>query len=105
MLCKELRVVNLNITEDYYDYRGLFRLCSGENCLDVDLMNWESGDKLKQIKTHFKLEEDITEIKEVIMDKIMEASKVESRIVEGKDYQEDAKNKNKERSINALDMA
>lgn len=28
MKIKELKVVNLNITEDYYEYKALFRLCS-----------------------------------------------------------------------------
>ena len=37
MKCKDLKVVNLNITEDNYEYKALFRLCADDKCLDIDL--------------------------------------------------------------------
>lgn len=91
MKCKELRVVNLNITEDFYDYKGLFRLCSEAECVDIDLADLEKDSKLKEIQAHFGLEEDIQEVKRIIKAKVMEATKIESRIVEGKHYQEECR--------------
>ncbi|MBZ4646381.1 MAG: hypothetical protein PWR27_341 [Petroclostridium sp.] len=105
MLCKDLKVVNLNITEDYYEYKGLFRLCSGEKCLDIDLMDLDNDNKLKEIKSNFNLKDDISDIKTILMEKIMEATKIESRIVEGKDYNENENDKKTERKISSMDMA
>lgn len=85
MKCRELKVVNLNITEDYYEYKALFRLCSDEHCMDIDLSEISEPKILEEIKNTFGIEEDINEIKEIIMEKVMEASKIESRIKEGKD--------------------
>ena len=86
MKCKDLKVVNLNITEDYYEYKALFRLCTEDRCIDVDLADLSEEAKLKEIKSEFNLEESISEIHDILMDKIMEVSKIESRIVEGKDF-------------------
>jgi len=85
MKIKELKVVNLNITEDYYEYKALFRLCSNEHCMDIDLSELSEPGVLEKIKRTFEIEENADTIKEVIMEKIMEASKIESRIKEGKD--------------------
>ncbi|WHH60277.1 hypothetical protein [Petroclostridium sp. X23] len=105
MLCSELKVVNLSITEDFYEYKGVFRLCSEEKCMDVDLAELDHGNVLKDIKGTFGLSEDDSTVKKIIMEKIMEATKIESRIVEGKDYNESSKMNKTERKINSLDMA
>jgi hypothetical protein len=105
MQAKDLNVVNLTITEDFYDYKGLFRLCTGEECLDINLVELEKENELKNIKNKFDLEEDINVIKNTIMDKVMEATTIESRIVEGKKYNESSKDHKKEGSIGSLDMA
>ncbi|HHW30801.1 MAG TPA: hypothetical protein GXX20_03870 [Clostridiaceae bacterium] len=91
MKIKELKVVNLNITEDYYEYKALFRLCSNEHCMDIDLSELSEPEVLENIKRTFVIEEDVHTIKETIMEKVMEASKIESRVKEGKDccYNED----------------
>ena len=85
MKCRELKVVNLNITEDYYEYKALFRLCSDEHCMDIDLSQISEPGVLKEVKNTFGIEEDIDEMKEIIMEKVMEASKIESRVKDGKD--------------------
>ena len=102
MLCKDVKVVNLTITEDFGDYRGLFRLCGDDKCIDVDLGDLSVLEKLKWIKAEFNLEETEEEIKNLVMEKVMKATTVESRIKEGKDYQEKSKH---ERIIRALDMS
>ncbi len=105
MFSKDLRIVNLNITEDYYDYKGLFILRGGDKEFDVDLANAEKESKLKEIKTYFELEDEIEIIRKTIMDKVMEASKIETRIIEGKNYNEESKTVQNERVINSLDMS
>lgn len=83
MKCKDLKVVNLNITEDNYEYKALFRLCTDDKCLDIDLADISEKNLLEEIKNTFGLEETTEEIKEIIMEKVMEASKLESRNVQG----------------------
>lgn len=85
MKCRDLKVVNLNITEDFYEYKALFRLCTDDHCMDIDLAKISDPGVLEKAKETFEVEESIEEMKEIIMEKIMEASKIESRIHEGKD--------------------
>ena len=85
MLCKDLKVVNVNITEDFYEYKGFFSLCSEKKRLDIDIAELDRG-LLEKIKNEFDLEEDLNTIREIIMDKVMEGSKIESRMNEGMSY-------------------
>lgn len=105
MLCKDLKVVNLNIGEDNYEYKALFRLCSDSACIDMDLEKFSEKGTLEEIKKTFSIEEPIDEIKNIIMQKIMEASKLESRISEGENCCSDIKDKKVQRSIDSLNMA
>jgi len=84
MLCKDLKVVALSITEDFYKYKGVFQLCGFDKSIEVDLDYFEN-DKLNEIKNIFQLPESPDEIKNIIMEKVMQAANDESRIVEGKD--------------------
>lgn len=102
MLCKDLKVVNLNITEDHYQYKALFRLCTEEKCLDIDMENLSDNALLEEIKKTFSLEESIEEIKNIIMEKVLEASKIESRIVEGKNCCNENTDKKVQRDIDSL---
>lgn len=85
MKCIDLKVVNLNITEDNYVYKALFRLCTSDRCLDIDYENLNS-DILQKIKEEFEIGDSLEQIKKIIDDKVLEATKIESRIVDGKDY-------------------
>jgi len=105
MLCKDLKVVNLNITEDNYEYKALFRLCTDDVCMDVDLEELSQTDVLEEIKKSFGIEESIDEIKAVVMEKVMEASKLESRISEGESCCGDIKDKGVQRNIDSLSMS
>mgnify|MGYP006883583772 CR=1 FL=1 len=105
MLCKDLKVVNLNITEDNYEYKALFRLCTDESCMDIDMEKISDNSILDEIKKTFSLEESLEEIKAIIMEKIMEASKIESRIKEGKDSSDEVKDKKTQRDIDSLSMS
>lgn len=102
MLCKDLKVVNLNITEDNYQYKALFRLCTDESCMDIDMENISDNTVLEEIKKTFSLEESLEEIKAIITDKVMEASKTESRIVEGNSCSEERTDKKVQRDIDSL---
>lgn len=102
MLCKDLKVVNLNITEDNYQYKALFRLCTDESCMDIDMENISDNTLLEEIKKTFSLEESLEEIKTIITEKVMEASKIESRIVEGNSCSEEKTDRKAQRDIDSL---
>ncbi|MDQ2086838.1 hypothetical protein RBH29_10415 [Herbivorax sp. ANBcel31] len=102
MKCKDLKVVNLNITEDNYEYKALFRLCTEEKCMDIDLSQISESKILKEIKDTFELEDEQDEIKDIIMEKVMKASKIESRTTEGKDCCKNKADEKTERDIDAL---
>jgi len=105
MRCKDLKVVNLNIGEDNYEYKALFRLCSDSACIDMDLEKLSDRETLEEIKKTFSIEEPIDEIKNIIMQKVMEASKIESRISEGENCCSDIEDKEIQRSIDSLNRA
>lgn len=102
MFCKDLKVVNLNITEDNYEYKALFRLCSEDLCMDVDMADLSEASTIAEIKNNFGLEDDDDEIREIITGKIMEASTLESRIKEGKEAVDGAVDKKLQKGIDAL---
>ncbi|MCR4436114.1 MAG: hypothetical protein QHH06_13870 [Clostridiales bacterium] len=82
---RNLQVVGLSITEDYYSYRGAFRLCCGEKYMDIELEELTDS-KINEIKDVFGLDGSVQDIKNEIMSKVLEASGLESRFVEGKGY-------------------
>lgn len=105
MQCKDLKVVNLNITEDNYEYKALFRLCKEDVCMDLDVSTLSEDSTIMEIKNTFEVEEDVDAIRKVINEKIMEASQLESRIKEGKDYGNDSGDNKQQRDIDSLNMA
>ncbi len=105
MLCKDLKVVNLNITEDDYRYNGVFRLCTEEACLEADVEDISGGGRLQEIKDVFGLEETIAEIKEILMQKILEASNLESRNLEGETCCGEVEDEGLQRNIDTLSMS
>ena len=102
MLCKDLKVVNLNITEDNYQYKALFRLCTEASCMDVDMASLTDKAVLEEIKKTFTLEDTLEEINSIIAQKVMEASNIESRIKEGKAGSDESKDKKTQRDIDSL---
>lgn len=102
MKCKDLKVVNLYITEDYYEYKALFRLCSESVCIDVNLERLEKIEMLEEIKKSFSIEESLDDVKNIIMGKIMEASKLESKVSEGENCCKDVEDKKLSRIIDSL---
>lgn len=79
----ELKVVGLSITEDFYCYKGTFMLYGKEDYIFVDLAEFDDA-MLNKIKNKFGIDETPDEIREVIMSKLIEASKLECRNVQGK---------------------
>jgi chemotaxis response regulator CheB len=105
MKCEDLKVVNLNINEDNYEYEAIFRLCTENVCIDVNLEQLESIEMLDEIKRSFSITETTNEMKNIIMEKIMEASNLESRISEGESCCSDSADKEVQRKIDALSMS
>ncbi len=102
MKCADLKVVSLNITEDNYEYKALFRLCTENVCADMDVAELSKDEVLAEIKKNFVIDEPVEEMRNIIMDKVMEASKLESRITEGESYNEGVKDKELQRKIDSL---
>jgi len=86
--CKNLKVVNLNITEDFYVYKGIFQLCSSDKGMEIDLADLSNFNerKLKEIKNFFDLQDSLCDIYRIIMDKVMDAAKIQSRVIENYSY-------------------
>lgn len=105
MELKDLKVVSLNITEDNYEYKGLFRLCTDDKCMEADLEKLSDESFLEEVKNTFGIEEPISAIRSDIMDKVVEASKLESRNVQGENCCNDKTNKKIDRSIDSLNMS
>jgi hypothetical protein len=83
MYCKDLKVVNLTITEDFYEYKGIFQLCSGKKRVEIDLAEFNTNtERINEIRDLFGLQESVEEIYETIMDKVMDATKIHSRVIE-----------------------
>ncbi len=83
MKSRDLRVVGLSITEDFYNYKGTFWLHGGNDSIFVDLEEF-NDEMLEKIREKFGIEEEPEAIRETIMSKLVEASKLESRDVRGK---------------------
>ena len=105
MLCKDLKVVNLNITEDNYEYKALFRLCNDEKCMDINMEDLSDNGTLEEIKKTFSVDESVEEIKTVITEKVIEASKIESKTNEGKNCCKEDKDSKIQRDIDSLNMS
>ncbi len=105
MKCKDLSVVNLNITEDHYEYKAPFRICDKGVCIDVDLERIEDSRILEEIKKSFSIDEPIPEMKKILMEKIIEASKLESKIFEGENCCKPDTDVAADRDIDALSMS
>ncbi len=102
MLSKDLKIVNLNITEDHYEYKAMFRLCNQDSCMDIDMANLSDISLLNEIKKNFEIEEDIEVMKEIITKKIFDASNLESRISEGEGCCKETEDKKTQRGIDSL---
>ena len=105
MRCKDLKIVNLNINEDNYEYQAYFRLCSEDVCIEVDLEQLESMEMMRKIKGSFSIDETVDEMKEIIMEKIMEASRLESRNSEGENCCKAVDEKTAQRKIDSLSIS
>lgn len=81
MYCKDLKVVNLTITEDFYEYKAIFQLCSDEKGIEIDLAEFDM-EKTNEIRDFFSLQESVEEIHKTIMNKVMEATNIHSRGIE-----------------------
>lgn len=86
MRTSDLLLSSLNITEDDYDYRGQFILSTADKVRSVDMAELETKAGLKDISDFFGLEEDLSTIRQVLMDMVMEKTDICSFIVEGESF-------------------
>ena len=105
MRTSELLLSSLNITEDDYSYKGLFILSADSKSRQMDMSELENASKMTDLKAYFNLDEDIAEIKMTLMDMIFDKANISSIIIEGENYEENAKRKVSERRASSFDLA
>lgn len=105
MKTSELLLSSLNITEDDYSYKGLFILSANSKSRQMDMSDLDNESKMAELKAFFSLDESIGEIRASLMDMIFDKAAISSVIIEGEDYEENAKRKKTERRASSLDLA
>ncbi|MFA6308649.1 MAG: hypothetical protein WC677_02745 [Clostridia bacterium] len=105
MKSSELLVSNLSISEDSYDYRGIFTLSCFEITMTIELSDMDSEETIEEIKEKFSLDEEIATIRKTLMDKVISHSGLSSRNNEGENYNDSTKKKELEKEAKSLDMA
>ena len=106
MKSEQLKVLTLNISEDNYDYRALFRLCTDTAYMEVDLTELSLNIKVEEIKAKFELDEQIDEIRDIIIKMVIAVSDVKSNVTEGENYSKhENKETSKQRAIDSLSMS
>lgn len=105
MKTNELLLSSLHITEDDYNYKGLFFLSRNDVSVKVDLADVQDHLKIKELKNTFKLEEDIEDIQKNLIEMLVEKAHISCRITEGENYEEKAVRHLREKVIKSLDIA
>lgn len=105
MRTNQLILSGLHITEDEYSYKGQFNLNSQGKSISVDMEDLERSSFISELKNYYDLEEPFGDIRNILMDMIIERANVASKIVEGENYEETSKKKKVERSARRLDMS
>jgi hypothetical protein len=105
MKTNQLIVSGLHITEDEYSYKGQFILNGKGKSRPVDMDDLENSSFISELRDFFDLEEPVGNIRDILMDMIVEKAHISSKIVEGENYDESSKQKKVERSARSLDMS
>ncbi len=105
MRTNQLIISGLHITEDEYSYKGQFILNAPGKSRSIDMDDLERSSFISELKKYFELEEQVGDIRNLLMDMIVERAHVGSKIVEGENYEESSKKKKVERSARSLDMS
>lgn len=90
MRTSDLLLSKLDINEYNYSYSGQFYLSSEGAHIQVDISDIQSDPIINSIKKVFSLKDDITQIRNTLMDMLVEAARVGSRITEGENYEKKA---------------
>ena len=86
MKVSDLLISGLNITEDYYYYKGLFILNYDNKSLHIDVAELDDENTLAHIKKYFGIEQPTAEIRKELILRLVRKAAVSSRIVEGENY-------------------
>jgi hypothetical protein len=86
MRTEQLLLSGLDITEDNYSFKGQFILSGAGKSKHVDVEDLEHHSFLADLKKYFELEEHITDIRNILMEMIVEKAHISSKIVEGENY-------------------
>jgi len=92
MRTHQLLLSALDITEDGYSFKGQFILSGGGRSMHVDIEDLENQSFLTGLKNYFGLEDEPSDIRNILMDMVVEKAHISSKIVEGKNYEETCNN-------------
>ncbi len=105
MKTNQLILSGLNITEDEYSYTGQFILNASGKSKSIDIEALERSSFINELKKYFDLEESADNIRNILMDMIIEKAHIVSKIIEGENYEETSKLKKVERKARSLDIS
>jgi Asp-tRNA(Asn)/Glu-tRNA(Gln) amidotransferase C subunit len=88
MRTEQLLLSGLDITEDGYIFKGQFILSNKNKSKHVDMEELEQRSFLEDLKNFFELEEPIREIRNKIIDMVVEKAQISSKIRDGRNYEE-----------------
>jgi len=86
MKTRQLLLSGLDITEDNYSFKGQFILSGSGKTKHVDVEDLEHQSFLTNLKEYFGLEENTADIRNILMDMVVEKAHIGSKIVEGENY-------------------
>ncbi|NMA34781.1 MAG: hypothetical protein GX940_09595 [Clostridiaceae bacterium] len=88
MRTEQLLLSSLDITEDEYIFKGQFILSCSDKSKHVDMEKLEQQSFLEELKKYFDLEESTSEIRNKIIDMVVEKAQISSKIVDGRNFEE-----------------
>lgn len=87
MRTSELLLSSLDISEYNYYHTGQFYLSSESTYIKVNLSDVQNDIIIGRIKNVFNLRDDVEQIRDTLMDMLVEKAKISSRITEGENYE------------------
>jgi|LSQX01.3.fsa_nt_gb hypothetical protein len=105
MRTNQLILSGLHITEDEYSYKGQFILDAPGKSKTIDMEDLDQSSFITELKKYFDLEDPVEDIRNILMDMVMEKAHIGSKIVEGENYEETSKQKKVERHARSLDRS
>ena len=87
MRTSELLLSSLDISEYDYHHTGQFYLSSEGTSIKINLSDIQNDIVINNIKNIFSLKDDVEQIRDTLMDMLVEKANISSKISEGENYE------------------